>query len=70
MSKYDQETARAYRERAEELRRLAANFVHVRSRRDLVIVAEEWERMAERLEVHCNCTGIPGATHWAPNERD
>ena len=59
MSENDQETARAYRERAEELRRIAANFVHVRSRRDLITVAEEWERMAERLEVQTSATRGP-----------
>jgi hypothetical protein len=50
MSKNDLETAHGYRERAEELRRIADNFTHEGSRRDLLIVADLWERMAERLE--------------------
>jgi hypothetical protein len=46
----DKETAQGYRQRAEELRRLATNFRHEGSRIDLIEVAEKWERMAERLK--------------------
>ena len=44
------ETAQAYRERAAELRAVAATYEHEGSRRDLLMVAENCERMADRIE--------------------
>jgi len=42
--------ARGYRDRAEELRRIAANYRHEGARKDLLALAEQWDAMAERLE--------------------
>ena len=42
--------AKGYRDRAEELRTLARSFEHHGARLDLITLAENWERMAERIE--------------------
>jgi hypothetical protein len=56
-------TERAYlcRRRAEELRAIAANFHDVTTRRDLLTLAEQWDAMAERLEMRPPPDALPAS---------
>src|SRR5205823_1910034 len=63
MSRNDLETAHGYRERAEELRRIATNFRHEGSRKDLHSLAYEWDRMADRIERRQPAPGVAPTAH-------
>ena len=44
------QTARDYRERADQLRVLAGSYSDEQAKRDLLSLAAQWDSMAERLE--------------------
>ena len=56
--------AKGYRQRAEELRRIAAVFTHDDARHDLIKVAKTWEAMALRLEATHPLGAMPSLAEY------
>ena len=50
------EIARRRRKRADELRAIASNIEHPTAARDLMVLADRWDAMAERAEQRASAT--------------